>query len=145
MASEDRRPLVVHVIHHLMTGGLENGLVNLLNHLPEERYRHAVVCMTDYTDFRLRIRRPDVEVFAIHKRLGHDPLAQWRLLRLLRRLRPDVVHSRNLSGLDSLIPAMLAGVRVRVHGEHGRDVHDVDGTNRKLIWLRRLYSPLVGH
>ena len=38
-------PLIVHVIHQLDVGGLENGLVNLINHLPPERYRHAIICL----------------------------------------------------------------------------------------------------
>ncbi len=142
-AGAERRPLIVHVIHHLITGGLENGLVNLINHLPERRYRHAVVCMTGHSEFRDRIRRPDVAVYAMHKREGQDPATQLRLLRLFRRLRPAAVHGRNLSGLDGLLPALLAGVRVRIHGEHGRDMRDLDGASRKLIWLRRLHSPFV--
>jgi sugar transferase (PEP-CTERM/EpsH1 system associated) len=32
---------------------------------------------------------------------------------------------------------------VRVHGEHGRDVDDLDGNSRKHQWLRRLYRPFV--
>ena len=45
------RPLIAHIIHRLGIGGLENGLVNLVNGLPEERYRHAIVCLTEATDF----------------------------------------------------------------------------------------------
>ena len=40
------RPLVVHVVHSLETGGLENGVVNLVN-TAGERFRHAVICLTD--------------------------------------------------------------------------------------------------
>jgi sugar transferase (PEP-CTERM/EpsH1 system associated) len=139
----DLRPLIAHVIHHLVIGGLENGLVNLINRLPERRYRHAVVCITDYSDFRLRIRRSDVPVYAMHKRSGHDPRTQFELMQLFRQLRPAIMHGRNLSALDALLPAALAGVRVRIHGEHGRDERDPDGRSHRLIWVRRLHSPLV--
>ncbi len=37
----DGRPLIAHVIHRLDVGGMENGLVNLINRLPADRYRHA--------------------------------------------------------------------------------------------------------
>ena len=107
----DRRPLVAHVIYRLGIGGLENGVVNLVNRLPEARFRHAIVCLTDYTDFRRRIARPDVSVHAIHKGPGHDPGAWLRLYRLFRTLRPAVVHTRNLGCLEALLPAWLAGVR----------------------------------
>lgn len=145
MTAADSRPLVAHVIHHLVTGGLENGLVNLINQLPESRYRHAVICMKDYSDFRRRIRRADVPVYAMHKRAGHDWRTQVALWRLFRELRPAIVHGRNLSALDALVPAALAGVRIRIHGEHGRDERDPDGTDRRLIWMRRLHAPLVTH
>jgi hypothetical protein len=38
----DRRPLVVHVVYRFDTGGLENGVVNLINHLPDDAFRHMV-------------------------------------------------------------------------------------------------------
>ena len=37
MSNADPAPLIVHLIHRLDVGGLENGLVNLINHLPPER------------------------------------------------------------------------------------------------------------
>ena len=89
---------VVHVIHHLVIGGMENGVVNLINRLPADRFKHAVVCIEDFSDFRDRIQLPDVEVFALHRsKIGAFRL-RWELLRLFRNLRPDIVHSRNLSG-----------------------------------------------
>lgn len=137
------RPLVLHVIHHLRMGGLENGLVNIINHMPPAAYRHAIACVEDYSDFRARIRHADVEVFALHRsRIGVWGLRR-ELYRLCRKLRPSIVHSRNPSGLDALLPARLAGVRHTVHGEHGWDVGDIDGRRLKPALLRRLHAPLV--
>jgi len=136
-------PLVVHVIHHLVYGGLENGVVNLINRIPADRYRHAVICVADYNEFRERIQRADCAVYAMHKQPGKDPGTYLRMWRLLRQLRPAIVHSRNISGLIALPPAWLAGVPGRVHGEHGWDIGDVSGSNPKRARLRRLHRPLV--
>jgi sugar transferase (PEP-CTERM/EpsH1 system associated) len=65
------------------------------------------------------------------------------ILKLCRVLRPTVVHTRNLSGLDALLPARLAGVAHTLHGEHGWDVGDLTGNHWKPALLRRLHSPLV--
>jgi sugar transferase (PEP-CTERM/EpsH1 system associated) len=138
-------PLIAHVIHGLKTGGLENGLVNLINHMPVERFHHAIICMTDYSDFRLRIRRSDVECYALHKPPGKIPGFYVRVWRLLRQLRPQLVHTRNLSTLAVQVPATLAGVPVRIHGEHGRDMGDLDGSNVKYQRVRRLIRPFVHH
>ena len=133
-------PLVVHIIYRLDFGGLENGLVNLINNMPEEKYRHAIICASDYTDFRKRIKKSDVEVYALNKKPGNDLSAYYRLWKLLRKLKPDIVHTRNLGTIEYVIPAMLAGVKYRIHGEHGRDMSDIDGTNRKYIFLRKFYN-----
>lgn len=136
-------PLIAHVIQHFGMGGLENGVVNLLNRMPENRYRHVVVCLGGYTDFRHRLQRDDVQFFALHKRPGKDLGLYGRLFRLLRELHPDLLHTRNLSTLEGQFVAAAAGVRARVHGEHGRDVFDLHGKNRKYNLLRKLARPLV--
>jgi len=136
-------PLVLHVIHRLAIGGLENGLVNLINQMPESRFRHAIACVEDYSDFRQRLVRPGIDVFALQRgRVGIWNLRR-DLFRLCQRLRPAIVHSRNMSGLDALLPARLAGVPRCVHGEHGWDVHDLTGEKWKPALMRRLHSPFV--
>ena len=141
--SADTRPLVVHVIHHLIIGGMENGLVNLVNRLPADEFRHAIVSIEDHSDFAHRISRPDVEVIDLHR----SKIGVWgvrrALYRLFRERQPRIMHSRNQSGLDALLPACLAGVPARVHGEHGWDVDNLDGSKRKPLWLRRLHAPMV--
>ena len=139
----DLRPLILHVIHHLVVGGMENGLVNLINRMPQECLRHAVACIEDYSDFCQRITRADTEVIALHRAKIGVWKMRYELFELCRRLRPRVVHSRNLSGLDALAPAKLAGVRHCIHGEHGWDMHDLYGTRWRPAILRRLHSPLV--
>src|SRR2546425_1122451 len=136
-------PLVLHIIRHLIVGGLENGLVNLINHTPPERYRHGVICLTGYSDFRDRIHRADVPVIALYKREGHDLGVYCRFWKVLRRLRPAIVHTRNLSGLEYLIPATLARVPGRIHGEHGRDIYDLCGSNFKYNLFRKMMQPFV--
>jgi len=141
----DSRPLVVHLVYRFDVGGLENGVVNLINHMPADAYRHAVVALTDITDFRQRVRRDDVKFVALHKPPGHGVWMIPRLYRLLKHLRPAIVHTRNLAALEAVLPAWLARVPVRIHGEHGRDVSDLDGSNRAYQFTRRLYKPFVSH
>jgi sugar transferase (PEP-CTERM/EpsH1 system associated) len=141
--STTKKPLIAHVLFRLGTGGLENGVVNLINTMPEEKYRHAVICMTDYTDFRNRIKKADVAVYCLNKKPGKDFAVYFRLWKLLREIKPDILHTRNLSALEAQLSGLLAGVKHRVHGEHGRDIDDVDGTNPRYVLLRRLFRPVV--
>lgn len=142
----DTRPLILHVVYKFDTGGLENGIVNLINHMPASAYRHAVLALTDVVPgFSRRIFRDDVEFISLHKPPGHAVWLYPKLFRLFRTLRPAVVHTRNLAALECQVPAWAAGVPARVHGEHGRDIGDLDGTNRRYQRLRRIYSPFVHH
>jgi sugar transferase (PEP-CTERM/EpsH1 system associated) len=143
--NKNRPSLIMHIIYRLGVGGLENGLVNLINHIPKERYRHAIVCLADSTNFRERIQQKDIPVIQLHKRDGKDFGLHIRLLKCVRELQPDIVHTRNLASLEYLIPAALAGVPVRIHGEHGRDIYDLNGSNIKYNLMRKVIKPLIHH
>lgn len=129
-------PLVLHVIFRLAVGGLENGLLNLINEMPKDRYRHVIVCYSDYTNFIKRLRGDDVEVFALHKKEGLDLGVYKRFYSLVKQLKPDIVHTRNLGALEYAFIAKLAGVKV-VHGEHGRGVTELSGEVKRYIYFRR--------
>ncbi len=139
-----QRPLVMHVLYSFDVGGLENGVVNLINHMEPERFRHAVIALAQCApDFCQRVQRADVEFISLHKPPGHGIKLYPRFYRLCRQLRPAIVHTRNLAALEFAVPAALAGVPARVHGEHGWDTSDPGGTQRKYQLLRRAYSPFV--
>jgi len=143
--SVDTRPVVVHVMYRFDTGGLENGVVNLINTMPAAAYRHVVLALTEVTDFKQRVKRTDVEFIALHKPPGQGFWQFPKLYSLFRQLRPAIVHSRNLAALEVQLPAWAAGVPVRLHGEHGRDMGDLDGTNLTNQRIRRFYKPFVHH
>jgi len=58
-------------------------------------------------------------------------------------MKPAIVHTRNMAALEATVPAWLAGVPVRVHGEHGWDTSDLDGTSARMRWVRRAFKPFV--
>ena len=137
-------PLIVHVVYRFAVGGLENGVVNLINRLPHESWRHAVLSLTDIdSGFAARIVRPDVHGAALGKGPGHALSLYPAIVALLRKWKPAIVHTRNLAALETTVPAWLAGVPARLHGEHGRDVGDLDGSSRRYQRLRRLFRPFV--
>ena len=147
MAVTHNRPaqqaLVVHLIYRLDFGGLETLLVDCINHMPPERYRHAIVCLTDYTAFADKITRPGVELYALHKQPGLGLGIHLTLFKLLRRLRPAILHTYNFACAEYAVPAWAAGVPVRIHAEHGRDAGDPQGLNRKHNFLRRALAPWI--
>jgi sugar transferase (PEP-CTERM/EpsH1 system associated) len=134
---------LVHVIHRFDTGGMENGVVNLVNRLPANRFRHTIVPLTDSGRIAARITNPQVRIEPLRLRPGPLALALPKLWSAFRRLRPSIVHTRNVGTLEAQIAALLAGVPVRVHGEHGWEVHDLVGSNASLRRTRRLLRHFV--
>lgn len=135
-------PLVAHVVYRFDTGGLENGVVNLINRMDD--VRHAVIALTEVVPaFAARVQRDDVEFVSLHKPPGHGYRVFRPLSAELRRLRPDIVHTRNLAALEMQAPAWWAGVPVRIHGEHGRDADDPFGTGAAQRWTRRCFGSFV--
>jgi sugar transferase (PEP-CTERM/EpsH1 system associated) len=141
--AQDTRPLIVHLIYALDVGGLEKLLVDCINRMPPQRYRHALVCLTTYGEFAQRITQPGVQIFALNKPPGKALHLHWQLGKLLRRLRPAVLHTYNFATLEYAPAAALAGVPVRIHAEHGRDARDPQGLNPKHNLLRRLMTPFI--
>ena len=66
----------------------------------------------------------------------HDLVSLWRLVRVFRRERPQLVHSITpKAGLLSMLAARIAGVPVRVHTFTGLLFPTASGLRRRLLML----------
>jgi len=137
-----KRPLICHVIYRLDYGGLENGLINVINGLAEKDYDHLIITLAGFSQYGDRLRE-GVGVESANKKEGLDFWVYLRLWRRFREVKPAIVHTRNLSTLEAQLPALLAGVKHRVHGEHGRDMHDLDNTRSRYRILRKFFRFIV--
>ncbi len=129
-----RQPIrLVHVIHGLRRGGLENGVVNLCRGLGEE-FVQGVCCLSERGELADRLPTA-VPVWDLQR--GRHDLGVWvRLARLLRQWQPDIIHSRNWNAwLDSLMGWWLAG-------RPGRLLWSFHGftTDTTMPWRRRYAS-----
>ncbi|HRH80773.1 MAG TPA: TIGR03088 family PEP-CTERM/XrtA system glycosyltransferase [Thiobacillaceae bacterium] len=139
----DPRPLIAHVVYHFGTGGMENGMVTLFNNLPDEAYRHVVINLAGHGEFKTRIRRDDIFFYDLDKKPGNDVSWYVRLAKLLRKLQPRILHTRNLNAMEAQLVGWLMGICGRVHSEHGREVYDLNGRNWKHRILRRSARPFI--
>jgi sugar transferase (PEP-CTERM/EpsH1 system associated) len=136
-----RRARIVQVIPSLRMGGLENVALRLVEHLAPVSEQVAV---TPAGTGPLATRFPaGVSVFPLGETHPPDRWNTLRMARLFRKLRPDIVHTRNWTCIDAIIGARLAGVPVVIQGEHGREAADPEGRNRRRQQVRRLLSPFV--
>jgi sugar transferase (PEP-CTERM/EpsH1 system associated) len=129
---------ILHVVHSLEVGGLENGLVNLINHLDPDRFEHSVCCLTKSGKFAERIASAGVKIVELNLPAGQFRFPLFRLAGLFREISPQIVHSRGWATVDATFAARLARRAAIIHAEHGRDLVDKDGDNWKRNQIRRL-------
>src|SRR5437868_3046161 len=91
---------IVHVLHSFDIGGLENGVVHLINSLDWQRYTHIICCITQAGRMVGRLQRDDVRIIELSKAQGNDWLLPLRLARLFKEIKPDIVHTRNWGTID---------------------------------------------
>jgi len=112
---------VVHLLPDLKVGGMENGVVNLLNNFDRERFKLSLCCINDEGPLKKRIYRDDVEIINLTEGSGKRPFLVLKLYKIFKRLNVDLVHTHNFyTGVYGIPAARLARVPVIIHGEHGR-------------------------
>jgi sugar transferase (PEP-CTERM/EpsH1 system associated) len=133
---------VVHLVYSLGFGGLEQVIVNLINNSTEYNVQHCIITLTAEQDLYESIK-PEVLIYNLNKNPGKDLSTHWKLYKLLKKLNADVIHSYNLGTIEYQLVAFLAGIKVRIHAEHGRVYNDRYGTNKAHNIFRRLFSTII--
>lgn len=129
---------IQHVVLSLQAGGLENGVVNVINRLDPARFRSSVSCLKVVGEFAQRIQRADVEITALGLKGGNNLGIAVKLATQLRRARADIVHTRNPeSFFYGFLAAKLARIPVLIHSEHGRTFDDRPMRFRVQRWMSR--------
>ena len=111
---------VCHVVNALDVGGMENGVVNLCNNLDRSKFEPMICCLYHTGPMADRLR-PDVRVINMAQPQGKSILSVFRLARLFKQIKPDIVHTHAWGGgsLYGITGARLANVPVIINGEHG--------------------------
>lgn len=128
-----RRLRVLHVIQNLNYGGMERLFSDIVRLLDQARFESHVLIMHYLGRFGEGLEKHATIHFA-----GQQP--RWSLLwpggliRQIRRIAPDVVHSHGGVWYKISLAARRAGVPRVIHTEHGRQVPDPP-IDRLVGWL----------
>jgi glycosyltransferase involved in cell wall biosynthesis len=111
---------ILHLIPQLPVGGAERMLASLVHHQLEAGHEIGVVSLYDPlgTSIEAELRAQPIELFFLGKRGGFDVRMIPRIARVLRRFRPQVLHT-HMQVLRYVLPARLLSSRCRiVHTMH---------------------------
>ncbi len=112
---------VVHVSLGTNMGGMEKLLVEFAKFTDRDRFELAFVSLQQRGSLAAEINDLGCPVFELNKTPGMRPGVVWKLVRLLRKLRPHVVHTHNTAAFFyGGVAASLARVPRLIHTRHGQ-------------------------
>jgi sugar transferase (PEP-CTERM/EpsH1 system associated) len=114
---------VMHVTLSLNIGGLETVIKELSLRLDPSRFSSEVLCLRGYDEDNIRgLKEAGVPVHLLRKRHKFDLGYFWRVAKLLRRQKIDILHAHSGCFFYAALFARLAGVRRFVYTAHGLPV-----------------------
>lgn len=139
-----RRINVMHLIHSLEPGGMENGVVNLCNRLDPSHFSTLICVLSAGGQLEARVDRSRVELVEVKRHFGNDPSVPFRLAALLRRRRIEIVHTHNwVTLVEGSCSATLVRVPVWIHSEHGYPMEERNRNVHVQRWLWKRASQLT--
>ena len=134
----ERRANLLFLVYASEIGGTERMVETLATGLPAHGFATAVACLRGEGPFPARLRAAGVATRVLD--LRRDPAAMARLVSLLRRRSPDIIHTFVFGGnLAGRIAARMAGVPRVVTSQRS-----TDPWKTPLHWMiERVTSPLV--
>jgi len=132
------RITVGHTIYAFRDGGMERGLLNLINYGDQDHFRHIILCLTDAGAFAKLLDAPNCEVVELKKREGNDWRLPWRIAQAARSHAIDVLHARGWPAMvETAVGAQLAHVPATVYTFHGKTFEELQGVSFKRRWIQR--------
>lgn len=117
------KPVLFRVTNNLKVGGVQKRLRALLP-LLTEHYEVHVVTYKDKGVFFEELADHGVHTHFLPRKGHWNPAAIWRLAKLFRKHRADIVHTHSFGGnIFGILAAALARVPVRIGQVHSRGLH----------------------
>lgn len=115
-----RRPLrIMHVISSLGYGGLELGILKLMNGLDPDLFEHRICAIRDSDAAFVQAHNLGGALDVVGTSEQRLQFPFFRLKAVFQRHRPDIVHTRNWGALEAVPAARFAGISTVIHSEHG--------------------------
>lgn len=121
--TEQRRVRVLHVIQNLNYGGMERLLADIVRRVDPERFESHVLVLQYLGRFAEGLE-PRATLHKSEPLPRYSMLWPGPLIRQIREIAPDVVHTHSGVWYKGSFAARRAGVQRVIHTDHGRQSPD---------------------
>lgn len=125
------------IVPTLGTGGGEKIAIEILKNIQKDRYNAVLYCLFEKkeTIYSKELEKLNIEVKYLDKKLGVDLGVIWKLIKIMRREKPDIVHT-HLNVMQFVLPALImANIKMRIHTVHSLADKESSGILRKIMFL----------
>ena len=130
---------VLHIVPGLLAGGMELAMARVISGLNSAEIKHSIACLKSEPEIIDKLPA-DVDIHLFYAR-PNEPQLPFRLARLIRKIRPDIIHARNWGAWpDVAVGRYLSWPPVPlIYSFHGL------GVAGYMPWRRRAASKILVH
>ena len=124
---------VLHMVERLDVGGMENGVINIVNNIDDTRFHCIICCFSGPGALAERLNVPDKQLIVLDYGPGFHFLSVFKLANIFRKLQVDIVHTHGWGSRSfvAFLGAKLARIPICINGEHG--VLHIDNKGQKVV------------
>lgn len=134
----NKRIKIVQILPYLIPQGAERMATDLSITLDREQFEVSLICLSKnhHTILDTLLKKEGIRVFYLDKSDGFNPLIYLKLNRLIKELKPDLVHT-HLHILPYVIPVMA-------HNKINKTVHTIHNlADKEAGFFSRMINRLV--
>jgi glycosyltransferase involved in cell wall biosynthesis len=135
---------LMHIVYSTGVGGSEKIALELISRGNRSLFNVSVCCLALKGAMHDQFEAAAVQIFLLDKTAGVDLNLFWRLFRLLKKQKTDIVHTHDNSTIFyGTLASRLAGVKRVVNTEHGGMYFESKRKQAMNGWLWKLNDKVV--
>lgn len=138
---------VMLLIPNLGMGGAENIVVNIAQYIDKNQFEIIVVSLYGETQcvdkYKEIIKDEKIKVIFMNKKNGIDVNVLWGLIKIVRKEKPDVIHTHLYSCIYGILPALLGKVQIKMHTVHNLAENELPGLYQKIMKIMYRFCGVI--
>lgn len=109
----------LHLVEDLKIGGAERVIADIAAGLDKKNFEVSVLCVTRGGEIADELKEQGIEVKILGIFSYHNPINVLKLARLLKKAKPDIVHTHGyFASVIGRIAAKIAGILILINHVH---------------------------
>jgi len=133
---------ILHLLHKLSCGGMENGVVNLVNKMEYGKFSNVICSLTTSDEYQKRIISERRKIYNLNKKEGNDFSIPFKIAEIIKKEDIDIVHSRGWGTyVEGIVAAKLLCRKIKfIFSFHGKTVGELQHIPERRLRAQKMMS-----